>query len=291
VVAGVPPTGEDLYWDRLEAGLREAVGAFAGVAGICLIDVRGGRRLEINADVEFGTASAIKVPILLALLRRVERGEVALQERRTIRGEDRVGGSGVLQTFADPVELSVHDLARLMIRYSDNTATNACIDLAGGMAAVNGLLDAMGLHRTRLRRRMMDWEAAARGEENVSTPAQMAGLMKRLVADRAVLGEPARTTAIEILCLPKDSPFSALARPDMAVADKPGSLEGVRCDAGYFFQARRPYALAIMTSYGGEDADAWLRAAAARVAGAMAVLDLTAGGGRRLPAEWLGVGA
>lgn len=287
MVEGLPPTGEDLYWARLEAGLRADIARLDAAAGLCLLDVKGQRRIDINADVEFGTASSIKIPVLLTLLRCAERGELDLAGRRTIAAADQVGGSGVLQTFADPVDLSVRDLARLMIRYSDNTATNACIDLAGGPVAVNRLMDTLGLQRTRLRRRMIDWQAAARGEENVSTPAQMAALMKRFVADGEVLGAAARQEAIAILSLPKESPFSVLARPDMAVADKPGGLEGVRCDVGYFFQTRRPYALAVMTSHGGDDAEPWLRAAARRIAGAMAVLDRTAGGGRRLPAEQL----
>ncbi len=287
MVEGLPPTGEDLYWAQLEAGLRADIARCDGAAGLCLLDARGGRSIEINADVEFGTASSIKIPVLLTLLRRVERGELSLDARQTLGAAEQVGGSGVLQTFADRVELSVRDLARLMIRYSDNTATNACIDLAGGIAAVNHFLDGLGLQRTRLRRKMIDWEAAARGDENVSTPRQMATLMKRFALDGEVLGATARQVAIDVLCLPKDSAFSVLARPDMAVADKPGGLEGVKCDAGYFFQARRPYALAIMTSYGDEDANEWLRAAARRIAAARAVLDLTAAGGRRLPPEQL----
>jgi beta-lactamase class A len=283
-------SGEDIYWASLEAALRADLERLDGAGGICLVDIRGGRRVTIHADVEFATASSIKIAILAALLRRAERGAVGLEDRRSITAGEKVGGSGVLQTFADRVELSVRDLARLMIRYSDNTATNACIDLAGGIGAVNGLLDGLGLHRTRLRRKMMDWVAAARGEENVSTPEEMASLVTQ-VADGDALGTASRAVAAEILCLPKESAFSVLARPDMRVADKPGSLEGVKCEAGYFFQSRRPYALAIMTSHGGADADPWLRATAARIAGAMAVLERSGQGGHRLPAQIVEVGA
>ena len=41
-----------------------------------------------------------------------------------------------------------------------------------GMEAVNRRLDGLGFARTRLRRRMIDLEAARRGVENVSTPAR-----------------------------------------------------------------------------------------------------------------------
>jgi beta-lactamase class A len=274
-------TAEDRFWRRLEEAVIAAVEAFAGVAGVCLLEARGGRSLAVQADLEFGTASAIKAAILCQLLRRVEGGELDLTERRLVRPEDQVGGSGTLQTCVDPVELSVRDLCRLMIVYSDNTATNACIELAGGCAAVNALLDELGLRRTRLRRRMMDWQAAARGEQNVSTPAEMARFYQ-LLAEGRVLGPAGTETALGILRLPKGSPFSSLARPDMAVADKPGGMTAIRCDAGYFFQPRRPFALAIMTSYGPADADVWLRDLAGRVAAAMATIDAVLDGG--LPA-------
>lgn len=287
--AAVPGAGdaEAIYWRRLEAGLRAGIESFAGVAGICLLDVRGGRRLDINADLSFGTASSIKVAILSTLLRRLEQGELSFGERRTISPAEHVGGSGVLQTCADPVELSVRDLCRLMIAYSDNTATNVCIDLAGGFAAVNRLFDDLGLHRTRLMRKMMDRDAVARGEQNISTPAEMATLMRLLAADQRVLAPEAEAAAVEILCLPKDSPFSLLARPDMRVADKPGHMTGIRCDVGFFFQPRRPFALAIMTSYGddGDAAESWLRATATRVVGAMAMLDAVFDGRSRAGGE------
>ena len=60
-----------------------------------------------------------------------------------------------------------------MISLSDNTATNICIDLAT-MDLVNETM-VFGLTNTLLRRKMMDIEAARRGDENVSTPGSHTG--------------------------------------------------------------------------------------------------------------------
>ena len=63
-----------------------------------------------------------------------------------------------------------------MILQSDNTATNVLIDRVG-MAAVNQRMAALGLTGTRLRRHMIDLDAARRGDENVATPADLARLV------------------------------------------------------------------------------------------------------------------
>ncbi len=82
-------------------------------------------------------------------------------------------GGGILQELGDGVSLSWRDLAVLMIGWSDNEATNVLVRRVG-MDAVNARLDGLGLPHTRLRRLMMDLEAARRGDENVSTPREIA---------------------------------------------------------------------------------------------------------------------
>jgi hypothetical protein len=41
----------------------------------------------------------------------------------------------------------------------------------------------------------------------------------------------------------------------VAVANKPGSIEGVACDWGIVFVPGRPFAIAVMTNYIGESAE------------------------------------
>ena len=65
-------------------------------------------------------------------------------------------------------QLTLAELARLMIVLSDNVATNALIALLG-FDAVNGWCERAGLAQTRLQRRMMD--AAARGRPRHFTSA------------------------------------------------------------------------------------------------------------------------
>jgi beta-lactamase class A len=68
-------------------------------------------------------------------------------------------------------------VAALMMGWSDNEAANVPIRRVD-CDAVNKRLDALHLSGTRLRRPMMDLEAARRGDENVPTPAEIASLVE-----------------------------------------------------------------------------------------------------------------
>ncbi len=106
-------------------------------------------------------------------MREAERATFALDERIAITPEMRVAGGGVLAYLDHPVELSLHDIATLMILVSDNSATNICINRVG-MDKVNALISDFGLWGTELRHLMQDREAILSGRENVSTPAELA---------------------------------------------------------------------------------------------------------------------
>ncbi len=236
----------NLFWQRLEQQLTEKIAAFPGVAGIALQDLSGGLTLGINADEIFPTASTIKIHVLTKLLQRAEAGEIDLAKRITIDPADHVLGSGVIAYLDGPVELSLRDIATLMIIASDNTATNLCIEQAG-IAATNAFLQTLGLQQTLLRRKMMDNIAAVREEENVSTPAELVAMLALLQR-----GEPSTTVAEQVLSImqkPNGGFINRGVPTTVTVANKPGWIDTAMCDAALVYLPRRPYLLAVMTKY------------------------------------------
>ena len=188
------------------------------------------------------------------MFKQAEEGRLDLDAFLTVDDGNRVAGSGVLYFLGRPsLSLSVRDTAVLMVVLSDNTATNLLIDKVG-MDAVNRRLDALGLGKTRLRRKMMDLKAASEGRENVSTPLEMMTLLEN-VWKGAFLKEPGRKAFLDILAIPKDSPLRAGVPEGVEVAEKPGELEAVRCDSGIVLLAGRPYVLSVMTTYLKRDGD------------------------------------
>jgi beta-lactamase class A len=63
------------------------------------------------------------------------------------------------------------------------------------------------------------------------------------------LNQDSRTDLMRLLKTPKDGFLTRLLPEDLAVANKPGVLPGVRNDAGIIFVKGRPFVLAVMTSH------------------------------------------
>ena len=257
--AAVPPAaGQGRFPAILDAKLEAAVRAVGdgldGVLGLALKDLTTGRTLLVNEREIFPQASSIKIPVLLEVFKQAEEGRLGLAELLAVDEARKVAGSGILLHLGPPeLKLSVRDAAVLMIVLSDNTATNLLIDKVG-LEAVNRRLDGLGLRNTRLRRRMMDLEAAREGRENVSTPLEMMTLLERIWRG-GLLADPLRADLLGILAIPKDSPIRAGVAEGVEVAEKPGELEAVRCDSGIVMLPGRPYVLCVMTTYLKRDGD------------------------------------
>lgn len=276
---------EKAFLAGLAGRLRTRVDACEGLAGLAVIDLMTGERIGINDELTFAVASSIKVALLTSLCKAVRGGRLAFDARMTVTGAEHVGGSGVLQYCDHRVEVALADLATLMIVLSDNSATNMIIDLVG-MDTVNRDLDLLGLSEIRLRRRMIDSAAAARGEENTATMRAAAELMRMLwageIVDRQLCDD-----VLHILRKPKrESPVALLLPQDVDIANKPGGLEGVAAEFAIIYLARRPYVFCCAVNYGiAADPAPFVASLSAEVYSYFAVLDRSTAAGRRLPLD------
>jgi beta-lactamase class A len=151
------------------------------------------------------------------------------------------------------VSMTLRDYATLMVVLSDNSATNIVID-AVGMHSVNERMQALGLGDVKLRRRMMDLDAALQGRENVATPASVARLLA-IMREGDGLSPASRDAMFAILHKGKSSAMLRGIPSGVKVASKPGDLEGVRVDAGIVEVPGRPYIFVAMTSWLGPRED------------------------------------
>jgi beta-lactamase class A len=251
------PLASELH-SKVARQLARIAADFDGVMGISARDLTSSDRFEFNADTVFPQGSSIKIAILIELLRQAQTGTLRLEERVDIKKNQAAAGSGVLQHFGDGSSaLSLRDIAALMIVLSDNTATNILIDRVG-LENVNKNLDRLGLSHTRLQRRMLDTEAQRAGRENLSSPREMIQLLS-LIHQGKTLDAAHTALALEFLGYPKDTPLRRGLPAGIALANKPGSLEGVRCDSGIVMLAGHPYAISVMTTFG-QDSEAAERA-------------------------------
>lgn len=188
---------------QFSARLEQLASGVDGVVSYVVVDLTTGRRFTRRADEPFPTASSIKIGILYELFKQADEGRVSLDTLRPLDPAMKVGGAGVLQQMDAP-SLSARDHALLMILLSDNTATNVLIDLVG-RDAVNRRMAALGATTFALRRRMMDEAAAARGDENLSSAADLV-LVLDAIRRGDGLSAASRDAALDILQRPGSTP-------------------------------------------------------------------------------------
>jgi beta-lactamase class A len=231
--------------ELLEKVTVSKVDALGGVVGFAAVDLKTGRVFGRNTDTVFAQASSIKIPIMMRVFELIEAGKLNLSDPVTLDSSQSVGGSGHLQKLLKngSIRLSLEELITAMIETSDNTATNQLIAMAG-MESVNRMLDRYGFKKTRLQRMMLDGPAARRGEENVSTPREMAGIAQLIYQEKP----PGSKKMIAILKLVK-ADFRATIPAHVEVAAKPGSVPGIHCETGIVFLDKHPFTLSVMAGF------------------------------------------
>jgi beta-lactamase class A len=257
---------------KLEETIRDVDGRLDGVVGVAILDLTSGERIMFHADEIFPTASSIKLPILAELYRQSEEaakgqtGKAKLSDMYLVNKTDDVPDSSIFNGLTPGVtNVSLRDLAQMVVAVSDNSATNVLIDRVG-MQNVNQLLQGLSLTHTRLQRKMMDINAAKEGRENLGTPSEFTLLLQTIYGNK-LFSQQQTDDFINLLSTNKSSPMRRAFPDSVKVADKPGELDAVRNDVGIIFAPNRPFAIAVMTSYlknerEGEDAIAEIAQAA-----------------------------
>lgn len=200
--------------------------------------------MGVREDEVFPSASLIKVLVLAELLRRADSGRISLEDEILVEREDLVEDSEMMDAQRLPAEISYRRLAGGMIRVSDNAATNVLISRLG-MGRIDALAREIGLHHTTLRRKMMDFGARARGEENATSASDMVVLMGEIRVG-TLLSPRARSFALGLLLGKRPTSRLPIMLPAGArYAHKTGQLEGVENDAGIVLLPERTFALTV----------------------------------------------
>jgi len=248
--ANAPPSAEKqkVLWQKLESTIHDVDQNLDGVMGVAIEDLTTGNQFFLHENEVFAQASSIKITVLANLYLQAQQGKLKLTDLYTVQSSDLVPDSDIMGGLTPGVtRITLRDLATMMVAVSDNSATNVLIDRVG-MANVNAMLDSLGLAHTRLRRKMMDLEAAKLGRENISTPREMMSLLEDIYRGK-LLDKESTAEFFKVLSTNKDSWIPRDLPADVKIANKPGSLEAVRNDSGVVFVEGRPYVICVMTAF------------------------------------------
>jgi beta-lactamase class A len=221
-------------WENLGTKIDAVIKKFDGKAGVVIVDLENGWKIERNEDIKFPAASLIKLPIGMVVYKAIAEGKIKEHDVIEIKKSDIVLGSGVIRKRGFPQSYRIDQLLALMLTVSDNTACNKIIKLLG-FDYINDEMEKFGLKDTTLKRLMMDFKARKRGIENYTTARDMARVWEVLYFGE-VLGEKTSNQLIELLKNQKvRDRIPKLLTDRVAVANKTGLERNVCHDSGISF--------------------------------------------------------
>jgi beta-lactamase class A len=234
---------------KLYGKLQETISGFNGDIGIYIKNLRTGKVVAINADTVFPTASIVKVPILLGVMDKLERGELKYDQPLEYKDSLLYAGSDILGSFKNGEKILLKKVIMLMLTTSDNTASLWLQSLAGTGTKINEIADSLGFKDTRVNSRTP-------GRENnrtiygwgQTTPYEMGQIFEMIYR-----GKMFSPTACDRMmrCLGRnywdeDEAISEIP-PYVEVFSKNGCVNTVRSEALLVNAPDNPYVFCIFT--------------------------------------------
>ncbi|MBW8684813.1 serine hydrolase [Chitinophaga rhizophila] len=216
---------------KLEKGLQEIITGFQGDVGIYVSNLKTGRYAAINADSVFPTASIIKIPILVGVFDKIEKGELQYHQPLVYRDSIKYGGAGLMQFFKDSTVTELSVLVALMMSYSDNTTSLWNQALAGGGQRINELMQQYGLQVTRVNSRTPGREQMREVYGwGMTTPREMAELLVK-IRQGAIISENASSRMYRLMTHGYyDEGGLSQIPPYIQAAHKSGSVDASRSE-------------------------------------------------------------
>lgn len=226
----------------LDIAVKPFIEAHKGKVAVAVKNLATGEVWSHNADEVMQTASLIKIAIMVEAYRQADAKKLDLGKHVTLAKDDRVQGSGILTShFSDGASFPIRDAVRLMIVYSDNTATNLVLDQVG-IKSVNETTAKLGMPETRINAKVfkgsttsVDPERTKKYSLGSTTAKDMVALLELIHAEKAASPESCKAMIGHMkACTDKDTVLRFLPTGTV-VAHKGGATNQVRTNAAIIY--------------------------------------------------------
>jgi len=119
-----------------------------GTVGVCATIIETGEVISFNGDKTFPMQSVYKFPIAMAILDRIDKGILSLDEIIHIDKSEYIpknGHSPIRDKFPNGINLTVQDLLKYNIAESDGTACDVLLKLLGGTKKAEQYIHNLGI--------------------------------------------------------------------------------------------------------------------------------------------------
>jgi beta-lactamase class A len=254
----------------LEARIAPLAKNHKGKVAVAVKHLKTGEAYYLSADDAMPTASLIKLPVMVEAYWQVSEGKADLKKTLTLKKDDKVPGSGVLtQHFTDGATFPLRDAVRLMIAFSDNTATNMVLDQIG-IPSTNERMATLGLKNTRINAKVfkgsttsIDPTATKKFGLGSTTAREMVELLELIDAGKVVSPEACKEMLGHLKACDDKEKMTRFLPAGTVVAHKTGSVNASKTDAGIIYTKSGPVALCVLTDE--NDDKRWVADNAAQV--------------------------
>jgi len=233
---------------RLQRQIEDLVKDFNGDIGVYVHDLSKNKKVEVNADTIFPTASIVKIPILLGIMHKIETGELQYHQGLTYTDSLYYNeGDDILSSFKNGSNIELSKVLMLMLTISDNCASLWLQGLAGGGLAINQILDSAGIKETRVNSRTPGRESnRSKYGWGQTTPREISSIMERIVNGK-MLSKESDAKMLRLLGRQYwDEEALSQIPPGVFAADKNGAVDASR-DEVVYVNGKHRYIFSIFT--------------------------------------------
>jgi D-alanyl-D-alanine carboxypeptidase (penicillin-binding protein 5/6) len=225
-----------------------------GQVAVAVKHLETGESFAHRADEPMPTASLIKLPVMITAYRDVEEGRLQLDQLIELSEGDKVPGSGILTTHFSPgTKITLRDAIRLMIAYSDNTATNLVVNLIG-LPATCEFMESLGHPETKLHSLVYRRDTSIFPDRSQkyglgsTTAADMIALLEQVHAGKIVSQAACKQMYEHLLACEDRTKIPRKLPEGTKFAHKTGYVSDTRTDAGIMETPAGPIAVCVLTA-------------------------------------------
>jgi beta-lactamase class A len=233
---------------KLKKQIETIISGFNGEVGVYVKDLNTNKVVAINEDTLFSTASMIKIPILIGVMDKINKGELDYHQNVEYRDSLLYAGVDILGSFRDSQKIELSKVIMLMLTMSDNTASLWLQHFAGTGTRINQILDSLGFNFTRVNSRTPGRESnRTQYGWGQTTPREMVMLMEEIVKGEIISKEK---SAFMLRLLGRnywDENAISVIPSDVFVASKNGAVNQVRNEVLFVNGRNARYIFCICT--------------------------------------------
>jgi beta-lactamase class A len=232
---------------KLQQQVEELVKDFNGDIGIYIKSLKTNKIVQIHADSIFPTASIVKIPILIGIVDKLNKGELTYHQDLTYADSLLYAGEDILGSFKNAEKIHLSKVVMLMLTTSDNTASLWLQKLAGTGTSINEILAQNGFENTRVNSRTLGREADRNKYGwGQTTPKEMSTILEKLYQG-TIINDSLSKKMIRLLGRNYwDEEALSEIPATIFVASKSGAVDASRSET-LLVMAKQPYIFTILT--------------------------------------------